>query len=85
MSSKGTEQMYCLGQAFCAGGDIVFVAKQKEVDRYEVGKEFFQLEYRLDYQVAMIQKPFIALLDGYTMGGGCGLSMNGTFKVATER
>lgn len=29
--------------------------------------------------------PFVALINGITMGGGCGVSLNGRFCVATEK
>ena len=46
---------------------------------------FFRTEYSLIYQLSILKKPVVALLDGITMGGGAGLSMHGTFRVATEK
>ncbi|CAD7695360.1 unnamed protein product [Ostreobium quekettii] len=46
---------------------------------------FFQNEYMLDYQISQLRKPHIAVMDRITMGGGAGLSMNGPFRIATER
>ena len=37
------------------------------------------------YQLAVLKKPVVALLDGIVMGGGAGLSMHGSFRVATEK
>ncbi len=39
----------------------------------------------MDHLVATMPQPQVALLDGITMGGGAGISINGTFRVATEK
>ena len=72
------------GRAFCAGGDMRAA--------YEIGKkdisalpDFFAAEYRMNSRIYHFSKPYIALLDGITMGGGAGISINGTYRVATEK
>lgn len=45
---------------------------------------FFDLEYRLDALIASYPKPFTAVLDGISMGGGLGLSLHASHRVGTD-
>uniref|UniRef100_A0A914QSI7 3-hydroxyisobutyryl-CoA hydrolase, mitochondrial n=1 Tax=Panagrolaimus davidi TaxID=227884 RepID=A0A914QSI7_9BILA len=71
-------------KAFCAGGDVLSVI-QSAKSGGSIHKEFFREEYILNYLIGTYKLPYIALIDGITMGGGCGLSIHGKFRVATER
>ncbi|XP_078084721.1 3-hydroxyisobutyryl-CoA hydrolase, mitochondrial isoform X1 [Mustelus asterias] len=72
------------GKAFCAGGDIRAVTEAGKVgDR--LAEDFFKEEYILNNAVGNCRIPYIALIDGITMGGGVGLSVHGHFRVATEK
>ena len=46
---------------------------------------FFREEYELIRRIHHFPKPYIAIIDGITMGGGAGISVNGAYRVATER
>jgi 3-hydroxyisobutyryl-CoA hydrolase len=74
-------------KAFCAGGDVAALAKQNmegpEGQRASV--DYFALEYKLNHYIATYKKPYIAFMDGITMGGGVGLSIHAPFRIATER
>src|SRR5947199_115817 len=48
-------------------------------------QEYFALEYKLDHLIATYSKPYLAYMDGITMGGGVGLSVHGHIRIATER
>lgn len=74
------------GRAFCAGGDVSALALQnkKGPDGQNESKDFFALEYKLDHLIATYSKPYIAFIDGITMGGGVGLSINAPIRIATE-
>jgi enoyl-CoA hydratase/carnithine racemase len=70
-------------KAFCAGGDIRAL--------YESGKagtpyalNFYRDEYRLDATIKHYPKPYIALIRGIVMGGGVGVSVHGSYRVADE-
>src|SRR5205085_1955193 len=46
---------------------------------------FFREEYELIRRIHRYPKPYVAIIDGITMGGGAGVSVNGAYRVATER
>ncbi|XP_014809820.1 PREDICTED: 3-hydroxyisobutyryl-CoA hydrolase, mitochondrial isoform X2 [Calidris pugnax] len=72
------------GKAFCAGGDIRAITDAGKVgDR--LAQDFFREEYMLNNAIGTCKKPYVALIDGITMGGGVGLSVHGHFRVATEK
>ncbi|XP_035771124.1 3-hydroxyisobutyryl-CoA hydrolase, mitochondrial [Neolamprologus brichardi] len=71
-------------KAFCAGGDIRAVTEAGKVGD-SLAQDFFREEYLLNNAIGSYRKPYIALIDGITMGGGVGLSVHGRFRVATEK
>lgn len=75
------------GRAFCAGGDVAQLATQNKEGPagQKRSADYFGLEYKLDHYIATYQKPYIAFMDGFTMGGGVGLSIHAPFRIATER
>jgi enoyl-CoA hydratase len=75
------------GRAFCAGGDVraVYDAGRGIAGDPRLTSLFFREEYRLIRQIHRFPKPYIAIVDGITMGGGAGISINGAYRIATER
>jgi enoyl-CoA hydratase len=71
------------GRGFCAGGDIVMLARSGAGDGREA-RAFFHEEYRLNHLLFTYAKPSVAFMDGITMGGGVGISQPCRFRVATE-
>jgi enoyl-CoA hydratase len=71
------------GRGFCAGGDVVSLARSGAAGATEA-RAFFFAEYRLNHLLFTFPKPTIALMDGITMGGGVGISLPCDFRVATE-
>ncbi|MDX1580182.1 MAG: enoyl-CoA hydratase/isomerase family protein, partial [Alphaproteobacteria bacterium] len=59
--------------------------RNKGLEDRPTALSFYWDEYRLNRYIKKYPKPYIALIDGITMGGGCGLSVHGDFRVATER
>jgi enoyl-CoA hydratase len=72
------------GRAFCAGGDVRRVVELWQSSGVEAALPFFHDEYRMNWRIKRFPKPYVALLDGVTMGGGVGLSVHGTHRIATE-
>lgn len=68
-------------KSFCAGGDVRTVVEGP----VSSGKDFFRHEYRTNELIGNFKKPYVAIIDGITMGGGVGLSVHGKYRVATER
>jgi len=71
-------------RGFCAGGDIRAI--------FETGRagdgaalNFFRQEYRMNARIARFEKPYVAIMDGITMGGGVGLSAHGKVRIVTDR
>ena len=70
-------------RGFCAGGDIRMLAESGAKDGIDA-MAFFASEYRLNTLIFNYPKPYIACLDGVTMGGGVGISVHGDVRIATE-
>lgn len=71
-------------KAFCAGGDIraLYDAGQRHDADYFA--RFYHDEYHLNRRIKTYPKPYVAMLDGIVMGGGVGVSVHGSHRVATE-
>nr|KJB41030.1 hypothetical protein B456_007G087700 [Gossypium raimondii] len=73
------------GRAFCAGGDIVALYHLINEGKIEKCKGFFRTLYSFIYHLGTYLKPHVSILNGITMGGGAGISIPGTFRLATDR
>lgn len=71
-------------KAFCAGGDIRWLAGHGPGGASEASR-FFRAEYRMNARIHAFPKPFVALMDGICMGGGVGLSHQASHRIVTER
>lgn len=56
----------------------------KTSDGEKLRRNSVREEYKLNYLTGNFKLPYIAVIHGITMGGGCGLSVHGSFRVATE-
>lgn len=67
-------------KAFCAGGDI-----KQIISAGKASRDFFRAEYTINHGIGTLTVPYVALINGVMMGGGCGISIHGNFRVVTER
>lgn len=71
-------------KAFSAGGDLQFMYDTASKGNFDAGRTFWRDEYRLNATIATYPKPYVALCQGFTMGGGVGVSLNGSHRVVGE-
>ncbi len=72
-------------KAFCAGGDIRQLTEDLKAGKREEALAFWREEYQLNIRIKRYPKPYISLIDGIVMGGGVGVSLHGSHRVAGER
>jgi enoyl-CoA hydratase len=73
------------GRAFSAGGDLRALYDLGRAGRYEEALNFFREEYALNTRIKRFRKPYVALIDGIVMGGGVGISVHGSHRVAGDK
>ncbi|MEM8752649.1 MAG: enoyl-CoA hydratase/isomerase family protein [Pseudomonadota bacterium] len=71
-------------RAFAAGGDIVDLYRTGREGDFKFGQDFWAFEYRLNAKVARYPKPYVAIMHGFVMGGGVGVSALGSHRVVTD-
>ena len=71
-------------KAFCAGGDLQALYDAASRGDHDYGRKFWRDEYRLNAKVYDFPKPYIALMQGFVMGGGVGISCHGSHRVVCE-
>lgn len=47
--------------------------------------EFFKDEFQLNWEMGRFNKPYVAIIDGFTMGGGAGISLPAGIRIATKK
>src|SRR3954470_18851170 len=72
------------GRAFSAGGDIRHLYDLGK-GRYDEALTFWREEYALNVRIKRYPKPYVALIDGLVMGGGVGVSLHGSHRIAGDR
>lgn len=69
------------GRSFCSGGDLFQITNGV---RYNIQDaiDFVSFEYKMDYFLYKIKKPYISLMKGHVMGGGGGLALPAKYRIA---
>jgi enoyl-CoA hydratase len=73
------------GRAFSAGGDIRALYEAGRAGNYAEALAFWREEYQLNASIKRYPKPYVALIDGIVMGGGVGVSVHGSHRVAGDK
>ncbi|QIE57454.1 enoyl-CoA hydratase/isomerase family protein [Pikeienuella piscinae] len=71
-------------RAFAAGGDIRDLYETGRAGDFAFGQGFWAFEYRLNAKIARYPKPYVAIMHGFVMGGGVGVSALGSHRVVTD-
>src|SRR3954469_2918959 len=72
-------------RAFSAGGDIRALYELGRAGRQVEALTFWAEEYPLNAMIKRYPKPYVALIDGIVMGGGVGVSVHGSHRVAGDK
>ncbi|NLX60924.1 MAG: short-chain-enoyl-CoA hydratase [Tissierellia bacterium] len=69
------------GKAFVAGADI---GQMKDMDVFEA-REFAKKGLSIFRKIELMEKPVIAAVNGYALGGGCELAMAFDIRIASDK
>jgi enoyl-CoA hydratase len=72
------------GRAFSAGGDVRWLHSLLTGSKVEEALQFYREEYQHCWTLECFIKPNVALINGMVMGGGVGIYLYGTHRVAGE-
>ncbi len=72
-------------RAFSAGGDVRALYDLGRAGLFYEALGYFREEYALNTRIKSYRKPYVALIDGIVMGGGVGISVHGSHRVAGDK
>jgi enoyl-CoA hydratase/carnithine racemase len=72
------------GRAFSAGGDLRALFDAGRAGQQQALLDYWRTEYALNALIKRYRKPYVSLIDGIVMGGGAGISIHGSHRVAGD-
>jgi enoyl-CoA hydratase len=71
-------------RAFSAGGDLRALYDLGRAGDHHAARAYWRTEYALNALIKRYRKPYVSLIDGIVMGGGVGISIHGSHRVAGD-
>jgi enoyl-CoA hydratase len=71
-------------RAFSAGGDLRALFDMGRAGHQQAALTYWRTEYALNALIKRYRKPYVSLIDGIVMGGGVGISIHGSHRVAGD-
>src|SRR5260221_944701 len=72
------------GRAFCAGGDVDFMAGLQRNGNVDAFRKLLDAGREIVTQIANMPKPVIASVNGVAAGAGCNLALACDYRIASE-
>jgi 2-(1,2-epoxy-1,2-dihydrophenyl)acetyl-CoA isomerase len=73
------------GRAFCAGGDVEFMASLQDANDVDRFRELLDAGRDVVMQIATIPKPVLASINGIAAGAGCNLALACDYRIASDQ
>jgi enoyl-CoA hydratase len=71
-------------RAFCAGGDIAAMYHAGKAGDYQIARDFWADEYRMNAKMYNFPKPVAAFMQGFVMGGGVGVGGHASHRIVGD-
>ncbi|MDQ3282560.1 MAG: enoyl-CoA hydratase-related protein [Acidobacteriota bacterium] len=72
------------GRAFCAGGDVGFMAQLQETNDVASFRKLLDAGRDIVMAIASMPKPVIASINGVAAGAGCNLALACDYRIASD-
>ena len=73
------------GRAFCAGGDVETMAGLQHERNVEAFRKLLDAGRDVILQIATMEKPVIAAINGVAAGAGCNLALACDYRIASDQ